>query len=246
MRIQITFILLTIVLYAGCKDETLGKVYDTETLTLERVSPNTYVHTSYLETDDFGKVGCNGLIYANGDEAVIFDTPVDDAVSRELLAWVDSELDVNVVAIIPTHSHRDCLAGLEAFHDAGIPSYANLKTIEFASRYQRPIPLYGFEGDIQIKVGDKEARCAFVGQGHTIDNVVGYIPSENVLFGGCLVKSVGASKGYIGEANIKEWPKTVEKLLEKYPDTKVVVPGHGETGGLELLNYTTELFSEKN
>jgi metallo-beta-lactamase class B len=82
----------------------------------------------------------------------------------------------------------------------------------------------------------------YFGEGHTKDNVVGYFPSENILFGGCLIKELKATKGYLGDANIAQWPNTVERIKEQYPNIKIVIPGHGAIGGSELLDYTIKLF----
>ncbi len=91
-------------------------------------------------------------------------------------------------------------------------------------------------------MGKEKITARFFGEGHTKDNVVGYFPSENILFGGCLVKELNASKGYLGDANIEEWSNTVEKVKKTYPKTKIVVPGHGEYGNQQLLDYTIKLF----
>lgn len=82
----------------------------------------------------------------------------------------------------------------------------------------------------------------FFGEGHTSDNAVGYVPSEQVLFGGCLVKALKSNKGYIGDANLAEWSKTIRKVKGAVPDVKVVVPGHGAAGDHKLLDYTEEMF----
>ena len=68
-----------------------------------------------------------------------------------------------------------------------------------------------------------------------------WIPSANVLFGGCLVKRQGGTKGYIDEADLEAWPETLRKLKAAYPQAEVVVPGHGRPGTLEYLDYTIEL-----
>lgn len=72
--------------------------------------------------------------------------------------------------------------------------------------------------------------------------MVGYFPSENILFGGCLIKELNASKGYLGDATIKEWSATVESVKKEYPNVKIVVPGHGAYGNIKLLDYTINLF----
>ena len=62
------------------------------------------------------------------------------------------------------------------------------------------------------------------------------------MFGGCLVKELKASKGYLGDANLTEWSNTVEKVKNAYPNVAIVVPGHGEYGNQKLLDYTINLF----
>jgi metallo-beta-lactamase class B len=34
----------------------------------------------------------------------------------------------------------------------------------------------------------------------------------------------------------------VRKIKEKYPEVKIVIPGHGKPGGTALFDYTIELF----
>jgi ketosteroid isomerase-like protein len=56
------------------------------------------------------------------------------------------------------------------------------------------------------------------------------------------VKSVGASKGNLADANEAAWSSSARFLKEKFPIIKTVVPGHGKYGGKELIDYTTTLF----
>jgi hypothetical protein len=44
------------------------------------------------------------------------------------------------------------------------------------------------------------------------------------------------------EANVEEWSKTVRKVKEKFPKVKRIIVGHGKSGGIELLDYTINLF----
>lgn len=82
----------------------------------------------------------------------------------------------------------------------------------------------------------------FFGEGHTSDDIVGYIPSEKALFGGCLIKSLKAGKGNLEDANINEWSTTVEMIKKEIPELAIVIPGHGKYGNEKLLDYTIELF----
>lgn len=217
-------------------------VYTSERLFIRTLSENSFVHTSYLQTNDFGKVACNGLLVRSGNEVAILDTPTDDPSSQELIRWVKEVLRCKIIAIVPTHFHNDCLGGLAAFHAAGIPSLANEKTIELASQNQMTVPQKAFAGSTNLLLGGKDVLIRFFGEGHTRDNVVAYFPSEHVLFGGCLIKELGASKGFLGDANVNAWSETVHKVQVAYPQLKIVVPGHGAEGDSKLLDYTQQLF----
>jgi metallo-beta-lactamase class B len=134
------------------------------------------------------------------------------------------------------------LGGLKAFKENGISSYAYFKTIDLARENSFAVPTVGFRDSLVLKVGDERIIAKFFGEGHSRDNIVGYFPSDEVLFGGCLIKEVGAGKGYLGDANVAEWSATVERVRKEYPDVRIVVPGHGKFGNKVLLDYTIKLF----
>ena len=218
------------------------EIYRSNDLIITQITENSFVHISFLQTNDFGNVPCNGLIVRNNNEVIIFDTPTNDKNSEELINWIQETLKCKINTIIPGHFHDDCLGGLKAFHNNNIPSYANYKTIEFAKEINSSVPKNGFKDSLTLKVGDENVIVKFFGEGHTRDNIVGYFPIENVMFGGCLIKEIDASKGYLGDANVADWSSTVEKVKKEYPDVKIIIPGHGEYGDKKLLDYTIDLF----
>lgn len=218
------------------------EVYKSNVLIVTQIAKNSFVHTSYKQTNDFGYVPCNGLIVRNSNETIIFDTPTNDTGSAELIKWVRETLHCKINAVIPTHFHDDCLGGLKAFDENSIPSYAYFKTIELAKEKNEVAPKNSFSDSLVLKVGNTSIIAKFCGEGHTKDNIVGYFPSENVLFGGCLIKELDAGKGYLGDANVADWPATVEKVKKEFPNAKTVVPGHGGHGNKKLLDYTIKLF----
>jgi len=216
--------------------------YQSDDLIITQISENTFEHTSFLQTQDFGKVPCNGLIVTNANEAIVFDATDNDKSSEELINWVEETLNCKINAIIATHFHDDCLGGLNAFHENDISSYAYFKTIEIAKDNNLVIPKNGFKDSLNLRVGSEKVIAKFFGEGHTKDNIVGYFPAENILFGGCLIKEVNAGKGNLEDANEADWSNTVEKVKKEYPNVKLIVPGHGEYGNKELLDYTINLF----
>lgn len=238
-------ILLITFLLASCKSNKQGyENYESEVLKVERINENIFQHTSYLETKTLGTVPCNGMIYFNENEAIIFDTPIDNKAASELINWIKYK---TIKAVIVTHFHIDCLGGLSEFHKNGIKSYATYQTIKLAKEDNKEVlPQNGFENHYEFKVGNEIVFAQYFGQGHTKDNIIGYVPSEKIMFGGCLIKSLDAPKGNLKDANIEDWPKTVEKVKREFPELEYVIPGHGKGGGIELLDYTINLFFTNN
>ena len=219
-------------------------VYETENLIIKKLSNHIYEHISYLNTDDFGRVDCNGMLVVNDNQGVIFDTPTDDQSALELINYVTNDLKCEIMAVVPTHFHEDCIGGIKVFEKHNIQTYASEQTMELlkknGQRLSRPVKM--FNDSLTLKIGNEILYVEYFGEGHTKDNVIGYFPEDHAIFGGCLVKTLGASKGYLGDANTEEWSKTVKKIKLKYPKTKIVIPGHGSWGGAELFDYTITLF----
>ncbi|MEO9853961.1 MAG: subclass B1 metallo-beta-lactamase [Reichenbachiella sp.] len=243
-RLISLFAVLILVCSSCSEKKESAVIYSSDQLKIHSIDEGVYVHEAYLQTESWGKVGCNGLIYVNQNEAVIFDTPPDTVATKELIAYVTDQLNAKVIAFVPTHFHDDCLGGLSVVHPLGIVSIANQLTVELASENEETAPLMGFDTEFSLPVGDQEVLMKYVGEGHTRDNIIGYVPSKQVMFGGCLIKKMNASKGYTGDANLEEWSNTIEKIKSEFPEAKIIVPGHGSWGGRELLDYTSELFEK--
>jgi metallo-beta-lactamase class B len=214
-------------------------------LTLIPLSENLYQHISYLESKDFGHVPCNGLIYINDNEAIICDTPPTNQTTEQLLGWMQQVYPkVRIKALIVNHHHIDCLGGIAEFHKAGITSYAHERTPSLLEQKRDPSdrPQVLVKSSLQLHVGKKNVTLFYPGEAHTKDNIVTWIPSENTVFGGCVIKTMNAGKGNLDDANVAEWSNSVMRIKSKFPSVKTVVPGHGDTGGVELLDYTMKLF----
>ncbi|GAA3631195.1 subclass B1 metallo-beta-lactamase [Flavivirga jejuensis] len=222
-------------------------IYQTENLIIKKLSNHIYKHISFLNTDDYGKVACNGMLVVNENKGIVFDTPTDNKSSLELINFVTNELKSEITAVIPTHFHEDCVGGIQEFEEHNIQTYATNQTIELLKNnglnFSKPIK--GFDNNLTLDIGNKKVYAEYFGEGHTKDNIIGYFPEDNAIFGGCLIKKVGANKGYLGDANTNKWSETVRKIKLKYPKTEIVIPGHGKWGGTELFDYTIKLFELK-
>jgi metallo-beta-lactamase class B len=56
------------------------------------------------------------------------------------------------------------------------------------------------------------------------------------------MKSTGL--GNVADADVKAWPKTLKRVLDNYPNAKIIIPGHGQFGDLSLIKHTLELLDK--
>ena len=209
-----------------------------------RLADGVWRHVSYEDVDGYGRVPANGLVVVSDGEAALLDTPWTNAQTRALAEWVKSTLDARLTTVVATHSHVDCMGGLGAAHELGARSYALDTTVAFAKRDGSPVPQRAFEHQHDLRLGARLLELRFFGPGHTLDNIVVWIPDTQVLFAGDVVRSAGArSLGNVREADLEHWPATLDALEHAYGAARVVVPGHGAPGGPELLQHTRGLLA---
>ena len=91
-------------------------IYDSDQLQIKQIAKNSYLHISYLETEKWGRVGCNGLVVLSKNESVVFDTPVNELASKELIGWLTDSMQTSIQPVVVNHHHIDCLGGLPIFH----------------------------------------------------------------------------------------------------------------------------------
>lgn len=211
-------------------------------LSVRQLSENSYVHVSGFRIQDGSLFPCNGVVYVNEGQAVVLDTPVSDSLSESLISWIENELHARVVALVPNHFHEDCVGGLGPFISRSVPVYSHEKTCKLLKDHTWPCKQQAFEDSLVLDIAGQRVVNRYFGEAHAPDNIVTYIPSEQLLFGGCMVKELGAGYGNLSDANQKTWSATVQKVKAAHPHAGIVVPGHGKEGGPELLDYTIGLF----
>ncbi|MGJ8620635.1 MAG: DIM/SIM/IMP family subclass B1 metallo-beta-lactamase [Methylophilaceae bacterium] len=208
-------------------------------LKITLIEKGIYLHTSYMQVDGFGLVDSNGLVVTDGKEAHMIDTPWSVEDTEKLVNWIKAKGYV-LKDSISTHSHADRVAGISFLNSIAIPTYASKLTNKLLKEAGEATASNTFEPTYWL-VKDK-IQAYFPGEGHTKDNLVIWLPESKILVGGCLVKSAEAQNlGYIGEASIDAWPASIDKLLYKFKDAKLVIPGHGMAGSIALLRHTKTL-----
>ncbi len=217
-------------------------VYHTENLIIHQLTGSVFIHETFLDTDDYGKVSCNGMVVLNNGEAVIADTPSENTAAVELIKWLEDEMKVKIKAVVVNHHHIDCLGSLALFHQENIPSYSSSVTAKLAAEDGYEVPQNTFKDVLELRVGKLSIVNQFFGPAHAPGNIISCVKEEGVIFGGCMIKSLNAGKGNLADADIEAWSETLRKTKQAFPSTKYVIPGHGKSGGMNLIDYTIKMF----
>jgi len=233
-------------LSAGCQSPQVApeapSIRISDDVFVQPVADGVWVHTTYYDLPGYGRCPANGLLVVEGGEAMLIDLPWTDALTATLCDWIAESQGAVVKAVVPTHSHEDCMGGLAEAHRRGAMSYGLDKTVEIARHKGLPVPKIPYQLRTMVRCGRTVALVTYYGAGHTTDNVVAWLPRQGILFGGCLIKSLDSqSLGNTTDGDLDAYPATLRKVQTAYPHAQVVVPGHGAWGGLELIGHTLEL-----
>ncbi len=226
------FILFTLILSTSLSAQTIQL---SDKLTLIQLTDKTYIHSCE---------GNNGLIFINGKKALIVSTPDSDPETQNLIDWVKKEKGAKIVAYVIDRWHPDAMEGLDIVQKNGIKSYASELTRQIAKEKGLPVAQVGFDPKIELKVGNEKVICHYLGEAHTKDGIVVWIPDERILFGGNEIRNYNGWVGNIGNASLDKWSDTAGRIKKEYGSAKIVIPGHGKYGGPELIDYTIQLYKD--
>jgi len=239
---KIFFLILSVLINSAADSQQLIRI--APDLELVKISANAYLHVSYVSLPDYGRVSANGLIFTDNTSAFLFDTPWNDSLTTVLITYINEQMKLDIAGFVPNHWHEDCIGGLGYLKSQHIKSYANSLTVDIAKNRGLPVPDEGFKDSLRLRMGDKFIYLYFPGAAHSMDNIVVWIPSEKILFPGCLCKSADSENlGNIADGDLSSYSQTIDKVINKFKSAKIIIPGHGPIGGQELLTHTKSLIA---
>lgn len=244
---KILFVCLAAFVLAGCSSAETTPAGETvrinDDLEIARLTDHCFRYTAWAQIGSWGRVGCNGLIVVDGDRALMVDSPMSEVQTVELAWWLDKNLGARIESFVPGHWHDDCVGGMPWLNRNGVKTYACEQTNRILASQGTERARESFADSLILPVGDTRVEVYFLGGGHATDNVVAWVPSDKVLFGGCMFKDTTA--GSIGNtsdaAPLDEWLRTVERVENKFPEMLLLVPGHGPVGGKEIFAHTKKI-----
>ncbi|GAB3194926.1 glyoxylase-like metal-dependent hydrolase (beta-lactamase superfamily II) [Pontibacter aydingkolensis] len=147
---------------------------------------------------------------------------------------------------MPTHWHEDKIGGMAAMQQQGVPVVTSKLTAILAVENGKGTPDITFATDTTFTVGGQRFEVYYPGGGHTLDNVVVYLPQQKILLGGCLVKDLQTNTlGYTGDADLGNWPTATRNVQQRFPKANVVVSSHGPWGDKTALSHTLDLLQQQ-
>lgn len=216
-------------------------------ITFEQLSPHCWAYTA--EGDP------NSGVIIGEKYIMVSDATATPAMAKDLIAKIRTISDKPIKYVLLTHYHAVRVLGASAYLAEGatevIASRGTYELIvergaqDMQSEMERFPRLFrgadsvpgltwptmvigdgtpGRQGSLTIDLGGVKVEIWHPGQGHTRGDTIAWVEAEKVLFSGDLVEYEAGV--YTGDAQLEEWPATLEAL--RALNAEAIVPGRGE------------------
>ena len=213
-------------------------------LQISHLTGDFYVYKTFNDYKGV-KISANAMYVVTDKGAVLFDAPWDKTQFQPLLDSIKKKHNKNVVMVFATHSHDDRAGGLDFYRKKGIETYSGKLTDEILKNKKEPRAEFVIPNDTVFTVGQYKFEMYYPGKGHAPDNIVAWFGKEKILYGGCFIKSAEAKDlGYLGDADVKEWEKSIIKVQSKFKNPKYVIPGHDGGTTNKSISQTLRLVQD--
>ncbi|RLJ71186.1 glyoxylase-like metal-dependent hydrolase (beta-lactamase superfamily II) [Hydrogenivirga caldilitoris] len=187
---------------------------------------------------------------------VVVDTLSTPELGREFISELKKIKDAPILYAIVTHYHMDHWFGASAFKEAGAKIVAHKNLKDFYDSGEADSVLNGVKSSfpgvfdnvkltppdvvvdsrVKLRVGNDTFLIIPMTPAHTNTDIVVF--KNRVLFAGDLTAKRRIV--FMGDRNAssKGWVEVLNKLKELKP--KLVLSGHGEPGGLEVIKETQD------
>jgi glyoxylase-like metal-dependent hydrolase (beta-lactamase superfamily II) len=204
-----------------------------------KLSDNAYAYTA--EGDP------NSGVIIGDDSVMVIDTTATPVMAQPLIDHIRSVTDLPIKYVVMSHYHAVRVLGASAYAKEGaeqvIASRGTYELIvergaqDMQSEIERFPRLFAgvesvpgltwptmvFDNEMTIFMGKLEVKLMHIGMGHTKGDTIAWLPSQKICFSGDLVEFGAAA--YTGDAQLEEWPATLDKLRAMEPQK--LVPGRG-------------------
>ena len=205
-------------------------------ITFEQLSEHGWAYTA--EGDP------NSGVIVGDDSVMVIDATATPVMAQDLIGRIRKITGKPIKYVTLSHYHAVRVLGASAYKAEQIiasrPTYELIVERgqeDWQSEYERfprlfqnadsvlglTWPTMVFEKQMTVYMGKLEVQLIQIGPGHTRGDTIVWLPGEGTLFSGDLVEYNAGI--YTGDAQLEEWPDTLDKLRALQP--KALVPGRG-------------------
>jgi cyclase len=187
--------------------------------------------------------GGNSGIITSDSLVIVIDTKMDDA-TKMLHDIVIQRASNKPILVINTHFHPDHTKGNKLYKGATIIAGGNYtEDIWNEEAGKEGIPTKWLKNKMDIKMGNDTVTIFNLGKNiHTESDVVVYLHKRKILFSGDLILNKQAP-ALFGKADPDAYLPAFDELQKEF-DIRKIVPGHGEVGGIEVLENFRQYFKD--
>lgn len=209
--------------------------WDDGTPYVDRLTDGVY---AYIQPIGGWMVNNCGVVVDSGGSAVLVDTTSTEKRNRAVLAEVAKVSTGAPRAVVNTHHHPDHTYGngflpeqtLVIGHDkcrdevlaAGLEATKVITTPEYGDLVLRP-PELTFSDRMTLHLNGFPVELRHVGRAHTSNDIIVWLPEQQVLFAGDLAFSGG--QPFLLEGSVAGFRGAIAQMRELAP--QVLAPGHG-------------------
>lgn len=227
---------------------------------VEKLAPGVYFHEGDLKA----KGHCNNGWIVFEDYVLVIDGNFPSG-AKEIIPKVKASTEKPIRFAFDTHHHGDHAYGNLVWIENGAVPVAHAGVIEEMMKYEtgyygnkpgrweseaknrkdvagsklKP-PTLLFNHDLIFDDGKHRVELVHFGIAHTRGDGFAWLPKEKILFTGDAC--VNGPYNYAGDGDIGEWIKTLEAA--KKLGAKIICPGHGPVGSVEVLEDQQAFFIE--
>lgn len=231
----------------------------------EQISDHVYVihgPMGYPNKENQGFINNPGFIVTD-TEVVVIDPGSSATIGRSVLAHIRKVTDKPVARVFTTHVHGDHWLANQAFQEENpeVKFYAHPMMIEEAKNgageewistmnsmtenategTQAIIPTEALTNEQVFDLGGVTLKAHLIeGKAHTDTDVMFEVPEEKVLFTGDTINNKRIVR--MDDGSFSGGIRAAEFALSL--DVDKIVPGHGHTGGKNVLNYYHDYLSK--
>jgi len=187
--------------------------------------------------------GGNSGILITDKAVVVIDTKMSGD-AENLYNLVREKAARKPIFVINTHYHGDHVKGNHFYKGSRI--YIGNYYKDFIQKEVGPddMPTDYVKDSLVLDLGNETVMMFDLGQAHTFHDVVVYLKNRRLLFSGDLIfHHINPFLKNESGADVDKWTVALNVILNKF-ELEKVVPGHGATGGKELVWSMADYFGD--